>query len=50
MQTKKFQPEDKWMMQGTRFTKILALSVDPRVGTSQSTLETNDRLFFLPIT
>ena len=36
----KSQPEDKWIMPETRFTEFPALSVDPRVGTSQSALET----------
>ena len=46
MQTEKSQPEGKWIMPETRFTKFLALSVDPRVEISRSASETDDRLFF----
>ena len=35
MQTEKFQPEGKWII-----TEFPALSTDPRVGISQSALET----------
>ena len=35
-------------MPGMRFTEILALSVDSRVGISRSGPEIDDRLFFLP--
>ena len=41
MQTEKSQPEDKWKMAEARFTSFPALSVDPRVGISQSASETN---------
>ena len=49
MQTKKSQPEGKRIMPETRFTSFPALYVDPKVGISQSALETDDWLFFLPI-
>ena len=49
MQTEKSQPKGKWRMPETRFTEFPALSVDLRVGISQSASETDDRLFFLPI-
>ena len=48
MQTEKSQPDSKWIMREMRFTDILALSIDPRVGIPLSALETDDRLFFLP--
>ena len=41
MQTEKSQPEGKQKMPETRFTVFPALSVDPRIGISQSALETN---------
>ena len=47
MQTEKSQPEGKQIMPETRFTKFLALSVDPGVGISRSASETDDRLFFI---
>ena len=50
MQIKKSQPKVKQIMPETRFTKFQALSVDPRVGISQSASETNVWLLFLPIT
>ena len=50
MQTKKFQPEGKLIMPEMRFTEFPVLSVDPRVGIFWSVLETDDGLFFLPIT
>ena len=37
----KYQTEDKWIMPETRFTEFPALSVDLRVGISQSALETD---------
>ena len=42
MQTEKSQPEEKQIMLETRFTKFPALSVDLRVGISQSALEIDD--------
>ena len=42
MQTEKSQPEGKRIMPETRFTEFLALSVDPRVGMSQTASETDD--------
>ena len=36
-------------MPETRFTEFPALSVDSRVRISRSALETDDRLFFLPM-
>ena len=42
MQTEKSQPEGKRIMPETRFTDFPALSVDPRIGISWSTSETND--------
>ena len=50
MQTEKFQPEGKRIMPETRFTAFPALSVGPRVGISQSALETDVSLIFLPMT
>ena len=50
MQTKKFQPEGKLIMPEMRSTKFPVLNVDPRVGIFWSTSETEDGLFFLPIT
>ena len=47
MQTEKSQSEDKWVMPETRFTEFKALSVDPRVGISQSELETDDYFSYL---
>ena len=44
MQTEKFQPEGKWIMQKTRFAKFLAFYVDLRVGISRSTSETDGSL------
>ena len=49
-QREKSQPEDKQIMLETRFTKFPALSVDPRAEMSQSGSETEDGLFFLPMT
>ena len=42
MQTEKSEPEGKQIMLEMRFTECQALSVDPRVGTSQSVSETYD--------
>ena len=39
----------RWIMPETRFTEFLALFVDPTVSISWSALETDERLFFLPI-
>ena len=50
MQTEKSQPEGKRIKQEMRMTKFPALSIDPRVGISWSTLKTNVWLFFLPMT
>ena len=50
MQTEKSQPEGKRIMPETRFTEFPALSVDPRVGISQSASETDACIFFLPMT
>ena len=50
MQTENSQPEGKRIMPETRFTEFPALSVDPRVGVSRSTSETDVSLFFLPMT
>ena len=50
MQTEKSEPEGKRIMPETRFTEFPALSVDPRVGISWSSSETDVWLFFLPIT
>ena len=41
MQTEKFQPEGKRIMPETRFTELLAVSVDPRIGISRSGSETD---------
>ena len=41
MQTEKCQPEGKRIMPETRFTEFPALSVDPRVGISQSASATD---------
>ena len=41
MQTEKSQPEGKQISPETRFTEIPALSVDPKVGISWSTSETD---------
>ena len=41
MQTEKSEPECKRIMPETRFTEFLALTVDPRIGMSQSALETS---------
>ena len=45
MQTKKSQPEGKQIMLETRFTEFPALSVDQRVGISQSV--TGDRCLIM---
>ena len=45
----KSQLEAKRIMPETRLTEFPVFSVDPRVGISQSALETDDRLFFLLI-
>ena len=50
MQTEKSQSEGERIMPETRFTDFPALSVDPRVGSSRSASETDNRLFFLPMT
>ena len=42
MQREKSQPEGQRIMSETRFTEFPALSIDPRVGISQSALETDD--------
>ena len=44
MQTKNSQPEGKQIMPEMRFTKLHALSVDPRVEISQSASETEDKV------
>ena len=41
LQTKKSQPEGKWIMLERRFTKVPALYIDPRVGISWSASGTN---------
>ena len=41
MQVEKSQPEGKWIMLETKFTKFPALTVDPRVGISRSASETD---------
>ena len=41
-------PEDKLIMLEKRFPEFLALSVDRRVGSSQSESETKGSLLFLP--
>ena len=43
-------PEGKRIMPETRFTEFPVLSVDPRVEISRSASETDDWLFFLPLT
>ena len=40
-QAEKSQPEGKWIMPETRFTKLPPLSVDPNVGISRSASETD---------
>ena len=45
VQTENSQPEGKRIMPETRFTEFPALSVDPRIGISRSTSETNAGLF-----
>ena len=50
MQTEKSQPEGKGIIPETRFTEFPVLSVDPRVEISRSASETDDCLFFLPMT
>ena len=50
MQKEKSQPEGKGIMPETKFTEFPALSVDPRVEISRSASETDDCLFFLPMT
>ena len=47
MQTKESQPKGKRITPETRFTKIQALSIGPRVEGSRSASETDDGLFFL---
>ena len=42
MKTEKSQPEGKRIMLETRFTKVPAFSVDPRVRISRSASETDD--------
>ena len=42
MQMEKYQPNGKWVMPETRFTKFPALSVDPKVGIALSASETDD--------
>ena len=42
MQTEKSQPEGKRIVPERRFTEVPALSVDPRVGISWSTSETDE--------
>ena len=42
MQTEKSQPKGKRIMQETRCTSFLALSIDPRVGISLSAMGTDD--------
>ena len=46
----KSQPQHKRIKPETRFTELTALYVDPRVGISRSASETDNCLFFLPMT
>ena len=50
MQTKKSQLKGERIMPETRFTEFPASSIDLWVWISWSALETDDWLFFLPIT
>ena len=50
MQTEKSQPKGERIMPQMRFTKFLALSIDPRVGISQSASETDVLFFSLSMT
>ena len=50
MQIDKFPPEGKRIMPETRFTAFRALSVDSKVRISWSASETDNNLYFLPIT